>query len=187
MERCILELLDCNYLVEERTVLEAQTLSSKKPFYGLNDIVIDKGAFFRVISIETYVDNDYLNTYTADGIIFTTPTGSTGYSLSTGGPIVVPQARVITINPIAPHMLTARPVVVPDSCTIRVIVNTDSGKVHLTADGQDDRTYKTPTEFIIKRAPYTVKLIKRMKGSFYDTLRKKLLWGRDPRFRQAHK
>jgi NAD+ kinase len=187
VERTILELLDCDYIVEERAVLEAQSTSDKKCFYGLNDIVIDKGSFFRVISIETYVDNDYLNTYTADGIILTAPTGSTGYSLSTGGPIVAPQARVITINPIAPHMLTARPVVIPDSSTVRIIVQTDSRKVHLTADGQEDRLFKTPAEFIIKKAPYTVKLVKRMKSTFYDTLRKKLLWGKDPRVKQGHK
>jgi NAD+ kinase len=84
-------------------------------------------------------------------------------------------------------MLTARPVVVPDTSIIRIIVHTDSKEVHLTADGQEDRLYKTPAEFIVKKAPYTVKLVKRMKGSFYDTLRKKLLWGKDPRVKQGRK
>ncbi|MFI5253660.1 MAG: NAD(+)/NADH kinase [Bacteroidota bacterium] len=187
MDHCILDMLKGDYRVEERMVLEAQNLSDKKHFYGLNDIVIDKGTTSRVISIETHVDDDYLTTYTADGIILNTPTGSTGYSLSTGGPIVVPPTQVITINPIAPHTLTARPVIVPDSSVIRVIVHTDARHVRLTSDGQEDRLYTTPTEFIIKKAPYTVKLVKRTKGSFYDTLRKKLLWGRDPRVRGDHK
>jgi NAD+ kinase len=185
IRKCVLDILQGNYVVEDRMVLEAKSPAEGKRFFGLNDIVIDKGSSMRVIEIETYVNNDYLNTYQADGLILTTPTGSTAYSLATGGPLVMPESNVIIVNPISPHTLTARPVVVPDTSIIKVIVKAESGEVHLTADGQVEKFYRSPAKFLIKRANYTTRLVKRKSGGYYDLLRTKLMWGRDIRVKSS--
>ncbi|MFH2004354.1 MAG: NAD(+)/NADH kinase [Bacteroidota bacterium] len=173
-------ILKNNYSVEERMVIEAYSPQKKKRFYGMNDIVIDRGASKRVVALETYVNDKYLLTYSADGLIVTTPTGSTAYSLAAGGPIIVPESNVIMLNPIAAHTLTARPLVVPDTSTIRVVVEMGS-PVHITADGQIEAFYKTPAEIFIQKANYTIKLIKQKDHSFFELLRTKLLWGKDVR------
>jgi NAD+ kinase len=181
MNPSIDDILRGTYAVEERMALVASSNKESKDYAALNEVVVDKGGSPRVIDLETHVNNDYLVTYTADGIILNTPTGSTAYSLATGGPIVAPQARVITVNPLAPHTLTARPVVVPDDSVIRIVVNSSPKPVHITTDGQAEGFYEAPVEFTIKKAPYTVKLIKRKQRSFYELLRTKLMWGRDVR------
>jgi NAD+ kinase len=173
-------ILKNNYTVEERMVIEAYSPQKKKRFYGMNEIVIDRGASKRVVELETYVNDKYLLTYSADGLIVTTPTGSTAYSLAAGGPIIIPESNVIMLNPIAAHTLTARPLVVPDTSTIRVVVKMES-PVHITADGQIEAFYKTPAEIFIQKANYTIKLIKQKDHSFFELLRTKLLWGKDVR------
>jgi len=163
-------------------VVEASTKSGRqKQFFGLNDIVIDKSGSSRVIDLQTFVNGEYLNTYTADGLIVATPTGSTAYSLATGGPIVVPESRAITLSPIGPHTLTARPVIVPDDSIIRIVVERAAKQVHITADGQVEEHLRPPVEILVKKANYSVKLIKRPDRSYYDILRAKLMWGRDVR------
>lgn len=179
--QCIDDIIDGNYHVEERMALEAKCTTDNALFYAVNEIVIDKGALPRVIELETFVDEDFMVTYSADGIILNTPTGSTAYSLASGGPIINPQCNVITINPIAPHTLSARPVIVPDSSQIKVRVNADGKFTHITADGQLEKFYATPAEFIIRKADYTIKLIKRKHRTYYELLRTKLQWGRDIR------
>jgi NAD+ kinase len=182
MEDWVSTLLSRTYKVEDRMVLEATTTSGRrKRFYGLNDIVIDKSGSSRVMDLQTFVNGQYLVTYTADGLIIATPTGSTAYSLATGGPIVVPESRAITLNPICPHTLTARPVIVPDDSVVRVVVQEAAKAVHITADGQVEEILQPPVEFRIKKATYTVKLVKRLDRSYYDILRAKLMWGRDVR------
>jgi NAD+ kinase len=181
MHDCIAEIARGQYLVEERTVLQARNEQESRPFFALNEVVVDRGSSPRVIELETHVNGEYLVTYAADGIITTTPTGSTAYSLASGGPIVVPQSNVLTINPISPHTLTARAVIVPDDSVITVAVRSSSKPVHMTADGQIEGFFETPTTFVIQKAPYTVKLVKRMKRSYFDLLRTKLMWGRDLR------
>jgi NAD+ kinase len=180
MQKSIDAIIREDYVVEERMVLEAYTEKNKKRFYGLNDIVIDRGAYKRVIELETYVNDQYLVTYSADGLIVTTPTGSTAYSLAAGGPIVLPQTNVIMINPIAAHTLTSRPIIIPDDSIVRVIVKTDA-PIHFTADGQIEAFYKTPAEFFIHKADYSIRLIKNNKLPYFDLLRTKLLWGKDLR------
>lgn len=180
---CIDDIVARNYVLEERTVLKATGGNEAKEYYALNEIVADRGSSPRVIELETYVNGEYLVTYAADGIIINTPTGSTAYSLASGGPIVVPLSTVITINPISPHSLTARPVIVPDSSVIRVIVHGGHTPVHITADGQVEGFYQTPAEFTIQKAPYTIKLVKRKKRTYYDLLRTKLFWGKDVRMK----
>ncbi|MBI3189186.1 MAG: NAD(+)/NADH kinase [Ignavibacteriales bacterium] len=179
--QCIDDIVQNNYVLEERMVLEAKSLSDNELFYALNEIVIDKGALPRVIELETHVDNDYMVTYSADGIIMNTPTGSTAYSLASGGPIVHPACNVITINPVAPHTLTARPVIVPDTSEIKVTVKSTGHFAHITADGQVEKFYDTPAEFIVRKADYTIKLVKRKQRTYYDLLRTKLQWGKDIR------
>ena len=180
MKKSIDLIIKQDYEIEERMVLEAYTEKKKNRYYGLNDIVIDRGAYKRVIELETYVNNKYLVTYAADGLIITTPTGSTAYSLAAGGPIVLPQTNVMMINPIAAHTLTARPLVIPDDSLVRVAVK-NGAPVHFTADGQVEAFYKTPAEFFIEKADYSIKLIKNKKLSYFDLLRTKLLWGKDLR------
>lgn len=181
MIACVDEILGGAYLLEERMILQTRNSRDGACYTSLNEVVVDRGISPRVIQLETYVDDQYLVTYSADGIIVSTPTGSTGYSLASGGPIVVPRTRVLTVTPISPHTLTARAVIVPDESLIRIAVKTASKPVHVTADGQMEGFYDTPAVFTVQKAPYTVKLVKRLKSSYFDLLRAKLLWGRDLR------
>jgi NAD+ kinase len=178
---CLTEILKGEYLVVERMMLQAVTSTSAKTYLALNDIVVDKYGTSRVLDLETYVDREYLATFTADGVIFSTPTGSTAYALASGGPIVTPTNRSIAISPICPHTLTARPVIVPDDSVIRVKIAYAPHKVHVTADGQDDALLNAPTEIKITKAPSVARLVKRRHSSYYDLLRKKLRWGTDVR------
>lgn len=182
-EQCLKEILNGRYKVEERIMLQASTPSLKKPFYALNDVVIDKYGTSRVMSIETSVNDEYLATYSADGIIVSTPTGSTAYALANGGPIVVPTNHAITISPICPHTLTARPVIVPDEAVVDVTISSASRQVHLTADGQLEELFKPPVTITVKKAPFKAHLVKRLTTNYYDVLRKKLNWGSDVRVR----
>ena len=181
MLECLDEIRSGHYIVEERTAITATADRAAKTYFALNEIVVDRGASPRVIELETYVNDDFLVTYAADGIIVTTPTGSTAYSLASGGPIVAPGSAVLTVNPISPHTLTARPVIVPDVSTIKVVVHASPTDVHLTADGQDEGFYETPATFLIRKAPRSVKLVKRKSSHYFDLLRTKLLWGKDLR------
>ena len=181
VNECLDDILAGSYIIEERMAVTARTNRDDKEYFALNEVVVDRGSSPRVVDLETSVNGEYLITYAADGIIITTPTGSTAYSLASGGPIVVPQSKVLTINPISPHTLTARPVIVPDGSVIRVVIHAGMQPVHITADGQIEGFYEPPVEFTMKRAPHLVKLVKRKKRSYFDLLRAKLLWGRDLR------
>ncbi len=169
------------YRIEERMVLEAGVKGENETYFGLNDIVIDKAGSTRVVDIETFINDEYLITYTADGLIISTPTGSTAYSLAAGGPIVTPSSRVITLTPICPHTLTARPVVIPDDSIIKVKIEFYDKEILLTADGQIEHKLKPPVEIIVKKANYKVKLVKRLEITYFDVLRSKLMWGMDLR------
>ncbi len=187
------ELFKGKFNIEERTALVASFEKEGKPatIFALNDIVIDKAGSSRMIDLETYVDSEYLITYRADGIVISTPTGSTGYSLSTGGPIISPESRVIAISPISPHTLTARPVIVPDNSEIRVVVRSDSQsqvdmtpvqkQVMVNADGQTSHLLAQPAEIKVSLAPHRIKLLRKSKNGFFNLLRTKLMWGVDIR------
>ena len=133
-----------------------------------------------MITIHTYIGDLYLNSYWADGLIISTPTGSTAYSLSCGGPVIDPSTNSLVITPIAPHNLNARPLVVPDSSTISLKV---SGREKSFLVSLDSRiaTLENGTTIVIKKAPFCIKLIQLKEDSFIKTLRKKLLWGEDKR------
>jgi len=181
LDDCLAEVLRGDYFVVERMMLQATTSKNSRSYFALNDIVVDKFGTSRVLDFETFVNNEYLATFTADGVILSTPTGSTAYALANGGPIVTPNNRSITISPICPHTLTARPVIVPDDSIIRIKVAAAHHKVHVTADGQDEVLLRPPTEIKVRKAPHMARLVKRRNTSYYDTLRKKLNWGRDVR------
>ena len=181
LDACLTEVLKGDYFVVERMMLQATIVKNSMTYIALNDIVVDKFGSSRVLNFETHVNGEYLATFTADGIILSTPTGSTAYALANGGPIVTPHNRAITISPICPHSLTARPVIVPDDSVIRIKVVSSESKIHITADGQDEVMVRPPTEIRVKRSPFSARLVKRRNTSYYDLLRKKLNWGQDLR------
>ena len=185
LEACLDDIVAGKYAIEERMCLRATMKSTTEVYTALNEIVVDRASLPRLIEFETYVNDEYLVTYAADGIIVTTPTGSTAYSLASGGPIVVPHCKVIMINPISPHSLTARPVIIPDDSVVTIVIHAGASPVHITADGQAEGFYATPTEFTIQKTQYSVKLVKRKKRSYFDILRTKLLWGKDVRIKHA--
>lgn len=181
LDSCLAEILKGEYVVQERMMLEAGVKGRREHYSCLNDIVLDKYGSSRLIDIETYVNGEYLATFTADGIIVSTPTGSTAYSLANGGPVVTPTNQAITINPICPHTLTVRPVIVPDDSIITLKVEAAPKRIHLTADGQQEMLLSPPAVIQVSKAKFTAKLVKRRNTNYYDVLRKKLQWGRDLR------
>jgi NAD+ kinase len=182
LDRLIDELEKGEYKIEERmTLCGGCSDDNKESLFAINDIVIDKGHWPKMINIELRIDDEYVSTFSADGIIISTPTGSTGYSLSVGGPIVNPIAKAITISPISPHTLTMRPLVIGDNQKIKVIVKSDFNKIQVSCDGQRVEQYSSPKEFSIYSSKTAIKLLRTKSTSYYDILRNKLYWGIDVR------
>ena len=146
-------------------------------FSILNDAVITKDALARIIDIETYVNDEYLTTYKGDGLIFSTPTGSTGYSLAAGGPLIYPSLTNIIVTPICPHMLTNRPIILPEGVTARAVLSSKDEKVLLTIDGQIGFPLEYGDEVIVKKSPYSASLVKSSSKGYFEILRTKLKWG----------
>lgn len=146
-------------------------------FSILNDAVITKDALARIIDIETFVNDEYLTTYKGDGLIFSTPTGSTGYSLAAGGPLLYPSLTNIIVTPICPHMLTNRPIILPEGVTAKAVLSSREEKVLLTIDGQIGFPLEYGDEVIVKRSPYTAGLVKSFSKGYFEILRTKLKWG----------
>jgi NAD+ kinase len=168
------------YNIEERTVLQAKTRKSDKTIYGMNEIVINQGGMVKTVEFEVLYNNQRVNCYHADGIIVSTPSGSTGYSLSAGGPIVYPKTEVFILTALAPHTLTARPVILPDTGEFKIHVKSRI-PINAVADGASSISLKLPAEIIIKKAPYTVKVAKSLRSNYFKVLTTKLLWGIDKR------
>ncbi len=179
LEQAVRDILAGKYIIEERMLLRAS--SPVGVVHAVNDVVIDKSRSSRVIDLETHIDGAFAVTYSGDGLVISTPTGSTAYALSNGGPIVIPTSRVIGITPIAPHTLNGRPLVVPDTSRIRVVVKEGGDEVLLSADGRVEGLLKVPAEVTVEHASYTVRLVKRTDRSYFDVLRAKLFWGQDAR------
>jgi NAD+ kinase len=166
--------------IEERIMLSAFVFRSGEKiadFVVLNDIVINKGALARIIDLETYVNSSYVTTFKADGLIISTPTGSTAYSLSAGGPILYPTLNSIVLTPICPHTLTNRPIVLPDNFIIEVILRSESEDVFLTLDGQVGFSLRKNDIVQIKKADFTTKLLIPCERDYFQILRTKLKWG----------
>lgn len=182
IDSAVNDILDGNILIDERTVLELEIVSDKKTVfqYALNEIAVTKLDSASMINIHSYINNEFLNTYWADGLIVATPTGSTAYSLSVGGPILTPDSENFVISPIAPHNLTVRPMVVPDHHSITLKVEGRGLHFLASIDSKSEPIYFTES-LKIRKAPFKVKTI-RLKGhSFFSTLRNKLMWGVDKR------
>ena len=182
IEETVKDIIDGNFNIEEHTLLAVTSQQADlgpAPF-ALNEVAILKHDISSMISIHTNIDGEYLTTYQADGLIVGTPTGSTAYSLSVGGPIVVPQSNNITLTPVAPHSLNMRPIVLCDSSEVEVAVQSRSGSFLVAIDGRS-RSYPDTTKLTIRKAPYVVKVVTRKGQNFYTTLRKKMMWGADSR------
>jgi len=176
MERII----NGDYEVEERQMLLTSIRRGKKnigKYEVLNDVVINKGAVARIIDLAIYIEDSHVTTYRADGIILSTPTGSTAYSLSAGGPIVHPRIPVTIITPICPHTLTNRPLVVSSEMKVEIKVTTQEPDTYLTLDGQIGVRLKTGDVIEVKRTNTSVKLIKSPFRDFFTILKTKLMWG----------
>jgi NAD+ kinase len=143
----------------------------------LNDAVITKDALARIIDIETHVDNEYLTTFRGDGLIVSTSTGSTGYSLSAGGPILYPSLEHVVLTPICPHMLTNSPIILPKEVTVRARLLSPDERVILTLDGQVGFPLEFMDEVVMKKSDFSVSLIKSASKSYFEVLRNKLKWG----------
>jgi NAD+ kinase len=146
-------------------------------YEALNDVVITKSSIARMIDLETHVDSHYVCTFKADGLIVATPTGSTAYSLSAGGPIIFPAVEALCITPICPHMLTNRPVLVPDTSVIQIISRAGDEDAYLTIDGQVGQPIQHDDRILCRRSSHSISLIRPPKMLFFDVLREKLKWG----------
>lgn len=173
-----------NYKISERSLLSVTTWPENKDLvplnFALNEIAISRKNTTSMITVKTHLDGEYLTSYWADGLIISTPTGSTGYSLSCGGPVISPMAKNFVITPIAPHNLNARPLVIPDHTEIQLKVD---GREDVYLISLDSRiaTLHNSTIVTIKKADFKIKMVELYSESFIDTLRKKLLWGEDKR------
>lgn len=174
-------LLTNEYIIEQRSLAQLIYEGANPEIfcYALNEVTIQK-QFSSMITIHTYLNESYLNSYWADGLIISTPTGSTAYSLSVGGPIISPESNTFIISPLAPHNLTIRPVVVPDTAIIKLKVDAPEPQVQLTLDSRSI-LHPTGREIMIKKADFTIKTVRLKNNTFYDTLRNKLMWWVDKR------
>lgn len=165
--------------LDERMMLDGIVKRKEKEikkFTALNDIVIGKGAFARLISLATYINDDYVITYSADGLVISTSTGSTAYSLSAGGPIVNPNINSMILTPICPHTLSARPLIIGENDQVRITLELSEEEVMVTIDGQEGFTLEPKDEVIVKKSIYKTRLIAFKEKSFYAILREKLRW-----------
>lgn len=170
-----------NFTVDSRVMLTAEHCRGEEVIaHGrvLNDVVINKAALARIIEIETSLNGQFVNSFRADGLIVSTPTGSTAYNLSAGGPIIYPSMNAVVITPICPFTLTNRPIVVPDTAEIELRLLSDSEDVVLTLDGQIGHTIKAQDRVKIRKSQATFNLVEPPNRNYFDVLRNKLKWGR---------
>ena len=185
MDKVIADLKNGNYVIEERMVITGKVEGYKaEKLYAINDIVIDKGGWPKMVELTVWVDGEYVTTFSADGLIVATPTGSTGYSISVGGPIVSPKTDVITLSPISPHSLTVRPLVLPSSQEILIKADSPYKEIQVSCDGQRVFDFPPPTEIKICKSERPLKLVHTSLTTYFETLRNKLLWGIDLRIKK---
>ncbi|MDT0675030.1 NAD kinase [Autumnicola musiva] len=184
IEATIHSILKKEYSITERSLLQISTNpENHDKVFGpaaLNEIAVSRKNTTSMITVDTWLDDQYLSSYWADGVIISTPTGSTGYSLSCGGPVITPDVNSLIITPIAPHNLNARPLVIKDNTKIKMKVS-GREKTYLVSMDSRIATLPNETEITIEKAPYAVKIVELHGDSFLKTLRKKLLWGEDKR------
>lgn len=182
IDQAIAEIVDGHYAVEPHAVIMVEAdgeIIEGSPF-ALNDIAVLKRDNAAMISVRTCINGEYLVTYQADGLIVSTPTGSTAYSLSNGGPIIVPDADILCLTPVAPHSLNIRPTVINDDSEITLEVESRSHNFLVAIDGRSEKLLES-THLTIRKAPYTINIVKRDSRSYFSTLREKMMWGADHR------
>lgn len=182
MEETFDEIYNGEFIAENRRVLKLTSENNilKGIPYALNEIAVLKRDSSSMISIKAYVNNELLNIYQADGLVISTPTGSTGYSLSVGGPILVPQSGTISITAVAPHSLNVRPIVIRDDWEITLEIESRSHNFLVAIDGRSETCHEG-TKLTIRRAPHYTKIVKRCNQTFFNTLKEKMMWGADLR------
>lgn len=182
IEHCLEALYTENYAVESRALIQVEADGEPLGDFScaLNDVAILKRDTASMISIKACINGQYLNTYQADGLIVSSPTGSTAYSLSNGGPIIVPGTKVFSMTAVAPHSLNVRPIVLPDSSLIELDVESRSHSFLVAIDGRSEKC-KEGTKITLQRAPYDIKVVKRTDQRYFNTLREKMMWGADTR------
>jgi NAD+ kinase len=174
-------ILSANYRLDRRVMLDVELRRGTEPpktSRVLNDVVINKSALARIIEIETYFDRYFVNAFRSDGLIVSTPTGSTAYNLSAGGPVIFPSMNAVVITPICPFTLSNRPIVVPDNAEIELLLKTDNEEVALTLDGQVGFPMEVEDRVVIRKSRTTFNIIQPSNRNYFDVLRDKLRWGR---------
>lgn len=178
IEKRLVEIFENKYSIETRSVLQVEKLNepnTKK--LAVNDVVMDKGSHSRILKISMRIGDKFSNVYSANGIIVSTATGSTGYSLSAGGPIVYPSIDNILITPICPHTLSIRPMIIPGTENIEIELITDPGELHIQTDGNSEYKLYKGEKLLIRKSTRTVKLVHFNDSSFYQVLSDKMGWG----------
>jgi NAD+ kinase len=188
LDKTLDKLKNGDFFIEKRMVLETEVEGFKKlDQYALNDVVLDKGEVARLFQMHLYADDEFICSYSADGLIISTPTGSTAYCLAAGGPIINPRTNVIIVSPICPHTFASRPIIFSENQNLKVVVElAQRGELAhreavLTIDGQVAFTLKSGSSVLVRKAKHSVNLIKFKDRSFYDILRTKLHWGARPK------
>ncbi|MEK6283098.1 MAG: NAD(+)/NADH kinase [Acidobacteriota bacterium] len=174
-------ILSGNYRLDKRVMLDVELVRCDKNVTRnrvLNDVVINKSALARIIEIEAYLNQQFVNSFRADGLIVSTPTGSTAYNLSAGGPVIYPSMNAVVITPICPFTLSNRPIVVPDDAVIELCLKTEQEDVALTLDGQVGFPLNVEDRVVIRKSQTTFSLVQPMNRNYFDVLRDKLRWGR---------
>jgi len=174
-------ILSGNFRLDKRVMLDVELQRGDVSVTRnrvLNDVVINKSALARIIEIETYLNRYFVNSFRADGLIISTPTGSTAYNLSAGGPVIFPSMNAVVITPICPFTLSNRPIVVPDDATIELLLKTDQEEVTLTLDGQVGFELHVEDRVVIRKSSVTFNLVQPSNRNYFDVLRDKLRWGR---------
>jgi NAD+ kinase len=169
------------YSLQRRMVLKAEIINGNGPtvFYALNDFVIDRGRSQRIITMRLLSNDHFVSDYKADGLIIATPTGSTAYSLSVGGPIVMPKLKAIVVSPISPHTLSLRPIVLPDDRSLELsFPDEEVEKIAFAVDGQVSEYLKPKDKIYIQRAPFEIRMIDFEDSNYFQTLRRKMGWGK---------
>ena len=184
IETALSEIFKGDYKISERSLLcvntQPKNVDIENTNFALNEIAISRKNTTSMITVETHLNDEYLTSYWADGLILSTPTGSTGYSLSCGGPVITPDTTNFALTPIAPHNLSARPLIIPDNTTVSFKVNGREDQFLMSLDSRIV-TLPNTTIVTVKKAKFVIKMVELLDETFLDTLRKKLLWGEDRR------
>lgn len=181
MEDFFSRLHEGRYIVRERSLLELVVDDDTAHVaYALNEVTVSKHDSSSMIAVRTTINGEHLATYMGDGLIVATPTGSTAYSLSAGGPIIYPQADVFVLTAVAPHSLGVRPMVIADDKVLHLTVESRNGSFLVAVDGIS-RSYPEHTTLTLRKAPHTIRVVKQENSTFFRTLQNKMMWGADPR------